>query len=90
MTISLFFSTLISLEDKWNHMLAVVLGGKKTEQEKKKTGKFWDDEQDEEEQSRAEGAGKNWFGKNTSHIVILSASYFSFSVVHLVIEDEQT
>lgn len=35
MTISLFFLTLISLEDKWNHMLAAVLG-EKTEQKKKK------------------------------------------------------
>lgn len=39
MTISLFFLTLISLEDKWNHMLAAVLG-EKTEQKKKKEATF--------------------------------------------------
>lgn len=49
MTISLFFLTLISLEDKWNHMLAVVLG-EKTKQQKKKRGNFQDSAQDREEQ----------------------------------------
>lgn len=34
MTTTLFFLTLISLEDKWNHMLAAVLG-RKTEKRKK-------------------------------------------------------
>lgn len=76
MTISLFFSTLISLQDKWNHMLAVVLGGKK-QQEKKKRGKFEDDVQLEEEQSRADKAAKNWFGKNKSHRVIYRLCCFS-------------
>lgn len=33
MTISLFFWTLISLEDKWNHMLAAIRG-ENTEQKK--------------------------------------------------------
>lgn len=63
MTISLFFSTLISLEDKWNHMLAAVLGEKtKQKTKKKKKGEFWDDAQDEEEQRRADRADKNEFG----------------------------
>lgn len=90
MTISLFFSTLISLEDKWNHMLALVLGEKKNrarEEENRQVLGWWEDE---EEQSRADRADRNWFSKNTSYIIILSTSYFSSSVVHLVIEDKWT
>lgn len=39
MTSTLFFLTAISLEDKWNHMLAAVLG-RKMEQGGKKEGSF--------------------------------------------------
>lgn len=39
MTSTLFFFTVISLEDKWNHMLAAVRG-RKMEQEGKKEGSF--------------------------------------------------
>lgn len=48
MTISLFFSTVISLEGNRNHMLAAVWEGK-TEQKKKEKKTFQDDAQDEKE-----------------------------------------
>lgn len=39
MTSTLFFLKVISLEDKWNHMLAAVLGRKMEHEEEKKKRK---------------------------------------------------